>query len=74
MLKSVVFLKNNDIIIEKIDLKNSINNLEKRDRQIIVLRYFQNKTQSEVAKMLGLSQVQVSRLEKKIIESIKNTI
>lgn len=66
--------QNNDIIIEKIDLKNAINNLEKRDRQIIVLRYFQNKTQSEVAKMLGLSQVQVSRLEKKIIESIKNTI
>lgn len=62
---------NNEIIVEKLDLKNAIMNLEKRDRQIIVLRYFKNKTQKEVADILELSQVQVSRLEKKIIDNIK---
>lgn len=63
----------NEKIVEKLDLKNAIMSLEKRDRQIIVLRYFKNKTQKEVAEVLGLSQVQVSRLEKKIIENMKKT-
>jgi len=63
----------NEKLVEKLDLKNAIMQLEKRDRQIIVLRYFKNKTQREVADVLGLSQVQVSRLEKKIIENMKKT-
>lgn len=60
-----------DDLIDKITLKEIINNLEEREKKIIILRYFRDKTQSEVAKLLGVSQVQVSRLETKIMEKIK---
>ena len=58
-------------ITNKITLKNLIENLEERDKQIILLRYYKNKTQTQVAKILGISQVQVSRIEKKILDSMK---
>ena len=45
--------------------------MDNRDRQIIMLRYFNGKTQSQVAKMLNISQVQVSRIEKKILNKMK---
>ena len=48
-----------------------IKNLEEREKQIILLRYYKNKTQNEVAKVLGISQVQVSRIEKKILNAMK---
>lgn len=57
--------------LDKIMLKDIINNLEPRDKKIIILRYYRDKTQSEVAKMLGVSQVQVSRLESKILSEIR---
>ncbi len=57
---------------DKIVLKEAIRKLNERERLIVYLRYFKDQTQSEVAKRLGISQVQVSRLEKKILESIKN--
>ncbi|MGN1207861.1 MAG: sigma-70 family RNA polymerase sigma factor, partial [Christensenellales bacterium] len=58
-------------MIDKIVLKSIIKTLSKRDKQIIYLRYYLDKTQSEVAKQLKVSQVQVSRLELKILEKIK---
>ena len=58
-------------MIDKIVLKSIIKNLSDRDKQIIYLRYYLDKTQSEVAKKLNVSQVQVSRLELKILEKIK---
>ena len=39
-----------------------------------MLRYYKNKTQMQVAKILGISQVQVSRIEKKILENMKNKL
>lgn len=48
-------------------LSQLLNSLEKTDRELIYMRYFQNKTQVEIAAILGISQVQVSRLEKKIL-------
>ena len=54
-------------LTEKIALKEALNNLDTKSRQIIVLRYFKDKTQIQVAKMLGISQVQVSRIEKKVL-------
>ena len=45
--------------------------LEPRDKKIIILRYFRDKTQREIADILGVSQVQVSRLENKILNEIK---
>ncbi len=57
--------------VEMLDLKNAIQNLSERDRQIIMLRYFKELTQSQVAKIMNMGQVQVSRLEKKIINEIR---
>ena len=56
-------------LVDKIALREVIGKLKARERQIIIFRYFQNKTQSEVAKILGISQVQVSRLEKEDIRT-----
>ena len=53
-------------------LQQLLDSLEERDRQLINLRYFENKTQSQVAQILGVSQVQVSRLEKRILRRMKD--
>lgn len=57
---------------DKIALQEAISNLSERERLIVYLRYFKDQTQSEVAERLGISQVQVSRLEKKILAAIKD--
>ena len=45
---------------------------KKREREIIILRYYKEKTQNDVARILGISQVQISRIEKRVLQSIKN--
>ena len=60
--------------IDNLALKEVIEKLDSRDKKIILLRYFQDKTQSEIAQMLGVSQVQVSRLENKILETLKKKL
>lgn len=60
-----------DKMIDNIMLKSIIKDLNARDKKIIYLRYYLDRTQSEVAKELNVSQVQVSRLELKILEKIK---
>lgn len=57
---------------EKIALREAVGQLDERERLIVFLRYYKDRTQSEVAERLGISQVQVSRLEKKILAQIKN--
>ncbi|WNF37928.1 RNA polymerase sporulation sigma factor SigF [Bacillaceae bacterium IKA-2] len=57
---------------DKIALKEAICHLNERERLIVYLRYYKDQTQSEVADRLGISQVQVSRLEKKILMQIKD--
>ena len=59
---------------DKLALGEAINALSERERLIVYLRYYKDQTQSEVASRLGISQVQVSRLEKKILQSIKDQI
>lgn len=59
---------------DKLALNEAIEGLSERERLIVYLRYFKDQTQSEVANRLGISQVQVSRLEKKILQSIRNQI
>lgn len=61
-------------VIDKIVLKEAINNLDPKSRQIIILRYFKDKTQIQVAKMLGISQVQVSRIEKRVLKVMKEKL
>jgi RNA polymerase sporulation-specific sigma factor len=59
---------------DKLALTEAIGGLSERERLIVYLRYYRDKTQSEVASRLGISQVQVSRLEKKILQSIRDQI
>lgn len=59
---------------EKLTLQEAIRVLSERERLIVYLRYYKDQTQSEVAERLGISQVQVSRLEKKILEEMKHYI
>ncbi len=61
-------------ILTKIDIKTAISALETREKTIVIMRYFMDKTQSDIAKKLGISQVQVSRLEKKILEKLKTSL
>ncbi|MBP1914689.1 RNA polymerase sporulation-specific sigma factor [Lederbergia galactosidilyticus] len=56
---------------DKIALEEAIRGLDERERLIVYLRYYKDQTQSEVASRLGISQVQVSRLEKKILDQMK---
>ena len=61
-------------IVDSIILKDMLTRLKPRDRQVIILRYFKDQTQTEVANQLGISQVQVSRIEKKIIEEMRKNL
>lgn len=60
--------------VDYILLKQALAELDERERKVIMLRYFRNKTQSEVANELGVSQVQVSRLESKILTKMRKKI
>lgn len=62
------------LITNKITIKNMIEKLNSREKKIILLRFYKDKTQSEVAKILGISQVQVSRIEKKILSSMRQEL
>jgi RNA polymerase sporulation-specific sigma factor len=57
--------------IEQIALKDAISRLGQRERNILAMRFYQGKTQMEVSAEIGISQAQVSRLEKSAIQSIK---
>lgn len=59
---------------DKISLEEAIGQLQEREKIIVFLRYYKDHTQSEVAERLGISQVQVSRLEKRILEEIKRKL
>ena len=61
-------------ILDKFILKTEINNLPEKEKKIILLRYYRGKTQGEVAELLNVSQVQVSRIESKIIEQLKKKL
>lgn len=61
-------------LLDTLDLKAAVQDLTPREQTIIVMRYFQDKTQSEIAKKLGVSQVQISRLEKKILADFRNRL
>ena len=63
-----------DELINKICLKEMLDSLKEKEKQIILLRYYRGKTQNEIAKMFGTSQVQISRIEKKILQQIKKSI
>lgn len=61
-------------VVNCISLREAINKLTPRDRKILLMRFYRNKTQSEVSAALGISQVQVSRLEKKMLQQLREEI
>lgn len=61
-------------IVNKLLIRELIDGFEEREKKIIILRYFKQKTQSQIADMLGISQVQVSRLEKKVLATMRDKI
>ena len=61
-------------LIDNIALKNLINELNSREKKIVLLRFFRDKTQSDVAAELNVSQVQVSRIENKILEKLRKEL
>jgi len=71
VIDKVVCEDNSELVLDRILLKEAILSLPDRERSLLVLRYYRGKTQSEVAEMLGVSQVQVSRIETKIIDKLK---
>ena len=73
-LDTIESVEREDELIEKIMLREAIDSLSEREKKIVLLRYFSDKTQSEIAKELGVSQVQISRLETKIVENLKQKL
>lgn len=69
--KKVSHVSEEDRNINMIDLKMMIGTLSERERQIIVLRYFKDMTQQQIAGKIGISQVQVSRIEKKVLKNMR---
>ena len=63
-----------DEITERLSVIKAISDLEEKDRTLIKYRYYENKTQTETAKILGMTQVQVSRREKKILEILRREL
>lgn len=61
-------------IINKIVVNGLINELEEKEKQLIILRYYRAQTQVQVSEIMGISQVQISRLEKKILNNMKQKL
>jgi len=75
LIDRISFKEGEDIdVIDRLALKEVLSALEPKERQIIMLRYFKDMTQCQVAKLLDMSQVQVSRVEKKIIGKLRQSI
>ena len=60
-----------EIITNRLTVNELIEGLETKEKQVILLRFYKEKTQSEVAKILGITQVQVSRIERKVLSSMR---
>lgn len=61
-------------ITNKIAIKNLINELDNKEKEIIMLRYYKQKTQMQVSKIMGITQVQVSRIERKILDNMRRKL
>ena len=60
--------------IEQISIKQAVTDLDEREKRILALRFYDGKTQTEVAKEIGISQAQVSRLEKGVLDKVKKRL
>ena len=74
LIETLPAADNQEDMLDKMLLQGAIDELCERDKKIIVLRYFRDMTQSEVAKKIGVSQVQVSRIESRIIKEFRSKL
>ncbi len=74
LIDTVAVSDNGDDAIDSIALKTAVNSLDERERQVIKMRYFSGSTQTQIAKVLGISQVQVSRIEKKSLLKLRELV
>ncbi len=74
LIDKIAAKEDEDDLVDKILLESMIERLPERERKVVYMRYYRDNTQSEIAKALGVSQVQVSRIENKIIEKLKSYI
>ena len=58
-------------LVDKITLDEIINHLDEREKKVVILRFYKEQTQAQVGKILGITQVQVSRIEKKVLEKMR---
>lgn len=72
--KADLWTDNEDINITRMDLKKSVAELEPRQRQVIILRYYRDLTQQQVADIMGLSQVQIHRIEKNTLKELAEKV
>lgn len=72
--KIVAWTDEEDCNITKIDMKRALDTLQEREKQVILLRYFKDLTQQQVANVLGISQVQVCRIEKKTLKHMEENL
>ena len=71
LIDKVAVKDDSDDNVDKLMLKNAIGDLSEREKKIVMLRYFRDMTQGEVAAIMGVSQVQISRLESKILGKLR---
>ena len=64
----------NECVMNRMMVKKLLDTLEGQERQVVWMRYFQDMTQVSIAKELGLTQVQVSRMEKKILQRLRQNL
>lgn len=75
LIETIKNAKNEEeMITNSLTVKQLISGLEKREKEVILLRFYKEKTQAQVAKILGITQVQVSRIERKILENMKRKL
>ena len=61
-------------LVNKITINELINNLDEREKKVVLLRYYKEQTQAQVGKILGITQVQVSRIEKRLLEKMRTKL
>lgn len=74
LIDKLVDLTENEKMVERLSLMEALEHLDAKERQIITMRYFQDRTQSDVAKCIGISQVQVSRIEKRVLSQMREAL
>lgn len=63
-----------NMITNRVAITQLLENLREKEKEVILLRYYRGKTQTEVAKIMGTSQVQISRIEKRALEEMKKRL